>query len=271
MDRARRRARPLPRPGAPADAAARARARARHRRGGVGLRPAALRAAARGARRSSSGPRADRFGRRIDAARALGFALFTRPAPARLRWPVEQAGLSSLFGMRLHPVEGRRRMHQGVDLAAAAGRVVSAAAKGWVVRAGWTGGYGLMVEVRHPGELTTRYSHLSALLCAPGRRGRRGPPARPRRQDRARHRTAPPLRGLARRRGDGPAALARRVGQRRELRAGPEMKWRPGAERGAPIPNPPPRRMHGCGGRDPIRLSIRDRAVNGAALTRSDT
>jgi hypothetical protein len=112
--------------------------------------------------------RAERFGHRIDAARALGFALFTRPPPARLRWPVEQAGLSSVFGMRLHPVEGTRRMHQGVDLAAAPGRVVSAAAGGWVVRAGWTGGYGLMVEVRHPGDVTTRYSHLSAILCAPG-------------------------------------------------------------------------------------------------------
>ncbi len=112
--------------------------------------------------------RAQRFGRRIDAARALGFALFTRPPPAKLRWPVEQAGISSVFGMRLHPLEGRRRMHTGVDLAAAAGRVVSAAAQGWVVRAGWTGGYGLMVEIRHPGDVTTRYSHLSATLCAPG-------------------------------------------------------------------------------------------------------
>jgi murein DD-endopeptidase MepM/ murein hydrolase activator NlpD len=114
------------------------------------------------------GSRAARFGRRIDTARTLGFALFAKPAPARLRWPVEQAGLSSLFGMRLHPVEGRRRMHYGIDLAASPGRVVSAAAGGWVVRAGWTGGYGLMVEVRHPGDVTTRYSHLSAILCAPG-------------------------------------------------------------------------------------------------------
>jgi murein DD-endopeptidase MepM/ murein hydrolase activator NlpD len=112
--------------------------------------------------------RAARLARRAEAARALGFTLFARPAPARLRWPVEQAGLSSPFGMRVHPVEGKRRMHLGVDLAAAAGRVVAAAAAGWVVRAGWTGGYGLMVEVRHPGDLTTRYSHLSAILCAPG-------------------------------------------------------------------------------------------------------
>jgi len=114
------------------------------------------------------GSRSERFGRRIDAARALGFALFAKPPPAKLRWPVEQAGLSSLFGMRMHPLEGKRRMHYGVDLAAAPGRVVSAAAAGWVVRAGWTGGYGLMVEVRHPGDITTRYSHLSAIFCVPG-------------------------------------------------------------------------------------------------------
>lgn len=112
--------------------------------------------------------RAARLGRRMDAARALGFALFSRPPPARLRWPVEQAGLSSPFGMRTHPLDGTRRMHYGVDLAAAPGRIVTAAGPGWVVRAGWTGGYGLMVEVRHPGEVTTRYSHLSAILCAPG-------------------------------------------------------------------------------------------------------
>jgi hypothetical protein len=112
--------------------------------------------------------RVERFGRRVDTARALGYALFTRPAPAKLRWPVEGAGLSSPYGMRFHPLEGRRRMHHGVDLVATTGRVVSAAAAGWVVRTGWAGGYGLLVEVRHPGDLTTRYGHLSAILCAPG-------------------------------------------------------------------------------------------------------
>jgi murein DD-endopeptidase MepM/ murein hydrolase activator NlpD len=114
------------------------------------------------------GARTERFGRRVETARALGFALFKSAPPAKLRWPVEQAGLSSLYGMRLHPLDGRRRMHHGVDLAASPGKVVSSAAAGWVVRTGWAGGYGLIVEVRHPGDLTTRYTHLSAILCAPG-------------------------------------------------------------------------------------------------------
>jgi len=112
--------------------------------------------------------RASRLGTRIHAARALGLSMFAKRPAGPLRWPIENAGLSSPFGMRNHPLEGRRHMHAGIDLAAERGRVVGAAAKGWVVRAGWAGGYGLMVEVRHPGDVTTRYGHLSALLCAPG-------------------------------------------------------------------------------------------------------
>jgi murein DD-endopeptidase MepM/ murein hydrolase activator NlpD len=112
--------------------------------------------------------RAGRFAVRISAARALGQGLFAQRRPGRLLWPVENAGLSSLFGTRADPFTGERRMHLGIDLAAEAGRLVSAAARGYVVRAGWTQGYGLMVEVRHAGDLTTRYSHLSRVLCAPG-------------------------------------------------------------------------------------------------------
>jgi murein DD-endopeptidase MepM/ murein hydrolase activator NlpD len=59
-------------------------------------------------------------------------------------------------------------MHSGIDLGAPKGEVVTAAAAGWVVRTGPAGGYGLMVEVRHSGDLTTRYSHLSLILCSPG-------------------------------------------------------------------------------------------------------
>jgi murein DD-endopeptidase MepM/ murein hydrolase activator NlpD len=109
-----------------------------------------------------------RLGTRIDAARALGFGLLAQQPPARLRWPVEAAGLSSPFGLRLDPLTGARRQHAGIDLAAERGTVVSAATGGYVVRAGFTGGYGLLVELRHPGGVTTRYGHLSAILCAPG-------------------------------------------------------------------------------------------------------
>jgi len=113
--------------------------------------------------------RRSRLGTRIAAARALGQKLFlAKRSPGRLAWPIERAGISSTFGLRIDPLTHERRMHSGLDLASEKGRVVWASAKGYVVRAGWTAGYGLLVEVRHNGDLTTRYSHLSALLCQPG-------------------------------------------------------------------------------------------------------
>ena len=112
--------------------------------------------------------RDQRLSRRISTSRAIGQTMFAARPPGRLRWPVENAGLSSGFGPRHHPLNGTRQLHAGIDLAADLGRVVSVAAQGYVVSAAWAGGYGLLVEVRHPGDLTTRYGHLSALLCAPG-------------------------------------------------------------------------------------------------------
>lgn len=105
---------------------------------------------------------------RIGTARAMGLALVRRPPPARLRWPIENSGISSLFGVRPDPFDGTRRLHRGLDLSAGRGEPVTAAGAGWVVRAGPAGGHGLMVEIRHPGDVTTRYSHLSVVLCAPG-------------------------------------------------------------------------------------------------------
>jgi hypothetical protein len=112
--------------------------------------------------------RDQRLSRRIATSRAIGQTMFAARPPGRLRWPVENAGLSSGFGLRDHPLNGTRQLHAGIDLATDLGRVVSVAAPGYVVSAHWAGGYGLLVEVRHPGDLTTRYGHLSALLCAPG-------------------------------------------------------------------------------------------------------
>jgi hypothetical protein len=112
--------------------------------------------------------RAGRLTMRIATSRAIGNTMFASRPPGRLRWPIENAGISSGFGLRDHPLNGTRQLHAGIDLAADLGRVVSAAIQGYVVSAGWVGGYGLMVELRHHGDLTTRYAHLSALLCAPG-------------------------------------------------------------------------------------------------------
>ena len=90
---------------------------------------------------------------------------------AFLRAPVEFRRISSNFaGARFHPVLGRVRRHEGTDYAARPGTPVMAAGDGVVLRAGWAGGYGNLVELRHLNGITTRYGHLRGVA----RRVRRG-------------------------------------------------------------------------------------------------
>jgi murein DD-endopeptidase MepM/ murein hydrolase activator NlpD len=80
---------------------------------------------------------------------------------AFLRTPVEFRRISSNFAnARYHPVLGRVRRHEGTDYAARPGTPVMAAGDGMVLRAGWAGGYGNLVELRHLNGITTRYGHL---------------------------------------------------------------------------------------------------------------
>jgi murein DD-endopeptidase MepM/ murein hydrolase activator NlpD len=78
-----------------------------------------------------------------------------------LRTPIDGARLSSGFGMRLHPILGYTRMHQGIDFAASSGTEVYAAGDGTVVQVGRVNGYGNYVEVKHNDQYTTAYAHLS--------------------------------------------------------------------------------------------------------------
>jgi murein DD-endopeptidase MepM/ murein hydrolase activator NlpD len=78
-----------------------------------------------------------------------------------MRTPVDGARLSSGFGMRRHPILGYSRMHKGVDFAAATGTPIYAAGSGRVVSAGRNGGYGNYIRIRHSGEYSTAYAHMS--------------------------------------------------------------------------------------------------------------
>jgi hypothetical protein len=91
--------------------------------------------------------------------------------------PLRSVRVSSPFGReRMHPILRRQLPHTGVDLAAPPGEPVLATADGIVAIAGIQGGYGLLVEVRHPDGYSTRYAHLSALTkgLAPSEVVRRG-------------------------------------------------------------------------------------------------
>jgi len=83
--------------------------------------------------------------------------------------------LSSGFSQsRMHPVHNRPLPHEGVDISAAKGTPIHAAAKGRIARAGWVAGYGLTVEIDHGYGYTTLYGHASKLLVRRGDRVQRG-------------------------------------------------------------------------------------------------
>ena len=82
-------------------------------------------------------------------------------------WPV--AGpISSYYGYRTSPGGIGSTFHEGVDIAGDYGTPISATAAGSVTQAGWVGGYGYLVEVKHADGIVTRYGHNSAVLVYEG-------------------------------------------------------------------------------------------------------
>ncbi|WP_156135414.1 M23 family metallopeptidase [Novosphingobium malaysiense] len=88
--------------------------------------------------------------------------------------PVSSARISSAFGKREHPILGGVRQHAGVDLAVPTGTPVAATSEGTVTFAGWSGGYGLLVKVKQPKGLETRFAHLSRTAVTVGQQVKRG-------------------------------------------------------------------------------------------------
>ncbi len=80
---------------------------------------------------------------------------------AFLRYPVQFRRISGGFGRRYHPVLRRYRPHLGTDYAADRGAPIRATADGVVRRAGRWGGYGIVVTIRHPKSIETRYAHMT--------------------------------------------------------------------------------------------------------------
>ena len=78
-----------------------------------------------------------------------------------LRLPVASEWITSGFGPRRHPVLGRVRDHEGIDIGAGLGQPVWSVGPGQVIHAGWHGHFGNLVEVRHQGGWVSQYAHLS--------------------------------------------------------------------------------------------------------------
>jgi murein DD-endopeptidase MepM/ murein hydrolase activator NlpD len=93
-----------------------------------------------------------------------------------LKTPVDGARITSLFGMRKHPVLGYTRAHQGIDFGAGTGTPILAAGDGTVLEARRWGGYGNWLRIRHSGGWDTGYGHISRYAAGlhPGSHVRQG-------------------------------------------------------------------------------------------------
>ena len=80
---------------------------------------------------------------------------------ALMKTPINGARLSSPFGMRMHPIDGFNKMHRGTDFAAPMGTPIMASGDGIIKKAGWCGGGGNCVKIRHNSTYQTIYAHMS--------------------------------------------------------------------------------------------------------------
>ena len=80
---------------------------------------------------------------------------------ALMKTPINGARLSSSFGMRKHPIDGFNKMHRGTDFAAPMGTPIMASGDGVIKKAGWCGGGGNCVKIRHNSTYETVYAHMS--------------------------------------------------------------------------------------------------------------
>jgi murein DD-endopeptidase MepM/ murein hydrolase activator NlpD len=90
--------------------------------------------------------------------------------------PVASGFISSYFGERSDPFDGREAFHKGVDFAGSPGSAVTAVAAGVVTWAGERSGYGKLVEINHGDGFVTRYAHNERTLVQVGETVRRGEP-----------------------------------------------------------------------------------------------
>tara|TARA_B100001057_G_scaffold58502_1_gene51856 strand:+ start:241 stop:1533 length:1293 start_codon:yes stop_codon:yes gene_type:complete len=80
---------------------------------------------------------------------------------ALMKTPINGARLSSPFGMRKHPIDGFNKMHRGTDFAAPMGTPIMASGDGVIKKAGWCGGGGNCIVIKHNSAYQTIYAHMS--------------------------------------------------------------------------------------------------------------
>jgi len=111
-------------------------------------------------------PRFERLGLSLSRMAVLERALDGIPQVV----PASVQNITSGFGYRRDPLNGRGAMHAGIDFKGATGSPIFAAAGGTVSFAGWKSGYGQAIEISHGNGMMTRYAHLSRIDAKLGQR-----------------------------------------------------------------------------------------------------
>jgi murein DD-endopeptidase MepM/ murein hydrolase activator NlpD len=111
-------------------------------------------------------PRFERLGLSLTRMAVLERALDGIPQVV----PASVENITSGFGYRRDPFNGRGAMHAGLDFKGAMGSPIFAAAEGRVTFAGWKSGYGQAIEITHANGMMTRYAHLSRIDVSLGQR-----------------------------------------------------------------------------------------------------
>ena len=112
---------------------------------------------------------------RVRTARAQIVRLARAISSVPVRKPVDgDIDPASGFGVRVDPFTSSPAMHTGLDLHGEIGDIVRATADGKVTAAGWSGGYGRVIDIDHGNGLSTRYGHLSSIDVRVGQSVRNG-------------------------------------------------------------------------------------------------
>ncbi len=105
----------------------------------------------------------------LQALRLKQKALSTSPSI----WPL-RGRINSSFGYRNAPFTGKRSFHKGIDIKGTIGAPIVASAAGTVTKSGYSGAYGILVEINHGGGIITKYSHMQNATVKVGDKVKRG-------------------------------------------------------------------------------------------------
>lgn len=102
-----------------------------------------------------------------------GTIIYDKECDTPTIWPCD-GKITSPFGLRVDPITGEMKVHEGIDISTEYGNAIYATACGTVTKAEYEEGYGNVVEIKHNDTITTLYAHNSVILVNSGQKVEKG-------------------------------------------------------------------------------------------------